>query len=491
MFPAVGVKGTGERSDGHSLNTTGQQHTVLNTSSDQARYRTRLRLTVTPQSVSHAVRPVETTVTGEAAMPLLEAPGFEERLLGSVVTPAVRALFHEPGLPQESPSGPVDAQPWVRALLRESGTVPVFDPTRPARLDTPLPAPHSREPLALATRRGQGFGMLSELPGSELVLEQLRSGIRADLEKRRGKKAASADWSRADRELLMFFGSPALESDLSALLTGIAHTVTVDGRTYRAGARGHLRERLEDVYASYPRTVNARSVTSRRTAGHLKRKWAAEVGVGGGVRLGRSNWARFQLGLFRLLGTRGRNSNQELTSSSKAYRRTETTKGVDEHGYNMVYELFLQPDPEDDGPTTTWWIDRPDDVTAIIDVPHEHVPTAPLTPEQLTAAGQWHTSNRPPRPDVPRMNLAEGGTSGIYPAFLDMPRLPELASSLHALLNGLKPDEARAWAADWRNWPDAIREAAKTTELGGAIDAMAGPAGHVIDLPDRDCTWRP
>ncbi|PJE96269.1 hypothetical protein CUT44_18870, partial [Streptomyces carminius] len=475
FFPAFGPKATSERSEGHSHNTQGQLHTVLNTRADQARYRSRLRLTVTTSSTSHTVAPATGSVTGELGMPLREAGDFEHRLLGAVATPA---LLHGP-----LPPGPVTAQPWVRALLRASDTAPVRTTTRPPRLDLPLPPPHPREPLALATRKGQGLGMLSDLPGSELVLEQLRWAIRNDL----GDKAGKADWTVADKDLLMFFGTPALESDLPTLLNGIAHTVTVGGRTYRAGVRGHLLERLEDASSTYPRTVNARAVSARKAAGHLKRKWAGEVGFGGGVRLAIRDWFRVQLGMFRLIGSGGKDVSHELSGSVKSYRRTETTKDVDEHGYNIVYELFLHPDPDDpDSTPTTWWIDRPGENIALVDVPHQHVPAVPPTSAQLRAAGQWAVSSIVPGADAPRMAFEQGGTSGVYPAFLTMPQLANLAAFLHARINGMPEEEARKWSEDWKNWPDPIRNATTPTELANQFDALAGTAGWVLDLPDRD-----
>ncbi|WUM79796.1 lonely Cys domain-containing protein [Streptomyces sp. NBC_00328] len=488
IFPAFGLRGMSERSDGHALTVGTSSHTVLTARTEQARYRTRLRLTVNTESPTHTIAPVVVTVSGELGMPQPQAAGFEHHLPGAVTPPGPAHPDQDQPSPPQSPPGPVDARPWVRALLRASGTDPVRVTTRPAaRLDDRLP-PHPREPLALALRRGQGLGMLVGLPGSELVLEQLRWAIGKDL----GPRTRRADWATTDRDLAQFFGTPALEGDLPGLLRGFTREITVGGRRYRAGVRGYLRERHDDpagLSAPYRRTINARLISERTAAGHRKHKWSLELGGGGAARLGFRHWLRLQLGAFRVTANAGRAANHELSGTAKVYRRTETDGPVDTHTYDIVYELSLSR-PDSDGPGTAdvWWIDRPGELVALVDVPHVHVPAVPLTPEQLAVAGS-HSSDTatPPRADLRRVDFERGGTSGIYPAFLDIPELPRLAASLHALLGGMPSQQAEEWAADWRNWPDALRDGTTATRLATEIADLAdAKGGQVIDLPERD-----
>lgn len=487
IFPAFGLRGMSERSDGHSLTVQTSSHTVLTARTAQARYGTRLRLVVKTVSPTHTVAPVDVTVWAELGMPQSQAAGFEGNLVGALTSlggARPRQDRDQSSVSPWPPAGPVDARPWVRALLRASGTDPVRVTTRPARLDAPLPLPHPREPRALAARRGQGFGMLVGLPGSELVLEQLRWAIDKDL----GPRADSASWSTTDRDLAQYFGTPALEGDLAGLLRGFTREVSVGGRRYRVGVRGRLLERHEPPGGeAEDRTINARLISERTVAGHRKHKWSLEIGGGAAARLGFRNWLRLQLGALRVTGNGGRADKYELSGTAKAYRRTETAGPVDTHIYDVVYELSVSR-PGGDGPGTpdVWWIDRPGELVALVDVPRAHVPAVPLAQTELAPAN-W--SSTPPwqQPGQRWVDFAGGGTSGIYPAFTEIPELPLLAAYLHSRLAGVPESQAQEWASDWRNWPDAVRDGTTATELAAEIADLTGAQGGlVIDLPERD-----
>src|SRR3569833_2843683 len=153
--------------------------------------------------------------------------------------------------------------------------------------------PRHHEPLALAARRGLGFGTAATLPGAELVHEQLR----AIMEQRHAalSKGAKADWSEADLHLAAWYSRPALEADLSTTMAGIERTVSVGGRTYRLSARAYLMERLNRG-ATYSMTVNLLALAAASSNGHRATELVIRLGAGLGARVTAFRWLRFALG---------------------------------------------------------------------------------------------------------------------------------------------------------------------------------------------------
>ncbi|WP_207938745.1 hypothetical protein [Actinomadura darangshiensis] len=342
---------------------------------------------------------------------------------------------------------------------------------RPDRLDARIvPDPAHREPLPLATRRGIGFGMQSLLPGAELVHEQ----VRAVIANRHGALSGGrrADWAQADLDLSTWFSRPALEGDLPAVMAGIDRSITVGGRQYHVSVQGSLRERIGG--GGYEMTVNGRSMMAAGNAGHRNTEIGVQASAGGGVRLGRLPYMRFILGAWSLQGEYAHSVKNEFGGSAKSYRRTETTGMVDEHNYNIIYQVTVRPEGET---AASWWIDRPGDVTARVVVPHEHRPQTPYTRAELRNAGRTWTRTRLPAGET--VDFAAGGTSGVYPAFSVIPELPRLAAEMYAGVNGLPP----GWVADPSNWPPAIRAMTRPDQLAAFFSGLAGRTGRIESLP--------
>lgn len=271
FLPSASLAYDRSRSAGHGLTEVAMSHTVLNATSEQARYRAGLRVTVEVRSSTHFLAPVEHVVDAEIGVPGREAADFERRLLGEGAPPLRQAAV--------SLEGPVDAQPYVARLLAlatEHGVgLPASAYRRPPRLDAPRPEPHPREPLALATRLGQGFGMGIALPGAELVLPQVRTVLATLHRQLSGDRRP--DWSQTDPDLTAWFDRPALEGDLPRLLAGVSHGITLGGRTYTVAVAARLLERVHgptDVDA-YPMSVNARALESAAATGNRDTSWGS------------------------------------------------------------------------------------------------------------------------------------------------------------------------------------------------------------------------
>ncbi|MCO5975019.1 hypothetical protein [Actinoallomurus soli] len=427
------------RGAGHGLSEQGLGHAVLNRGGKQSRYRTGLRVDVDIRSATHPIDPVSTVVEAETSVPKPEAADFEKRMTGAVRAPA-------------------DSMPPPSAFRR------------PRNLDRPIQVdPAHREPLALAARRGVGFGMPALLPGSELVHQQIRAVLQHEHDAVSGGK--KADWSQADLDLVTYFSRPALEADLPAVMAGVDHTVHVGGRAYEISVQAQLRERIGGD--TYPMTVNGRALLAAATAGHRNTEIGAELGWGGGVRF-TWPWMRFVLGAWSAHGEYSYTAKREFGGSAKSYRRTETTGQVDEHDYNVIYQVSVRPAKRS---RITWWIDRPEDVTARIVVPEEHRPATPLTAVELQNAGTVSTPAAWPDEDV--VDLEAGGASGVYPSFFVIPELPRLAARLYAEANGLP---AR-WADDRTNWPSAIKDLNRPDKLAQYFPALTGKKGRIVSLP--------
>ncbi|MCL7429419.1 lonely Cys domain-containing protein [Streptomyces sp. YS415] len=469
------------RSTSHGLSHTTLNHTVLNYRDPLSRYHSELAFTVEVKSTTHPDVTVRETARSEIAVPRREAEDFERRLLGEVRTPALLTGQLE---------GPVAAQPHVRTLMRVADLrLPASAYKRPAGLDVP-PRPHKREPLALATRRGLGFGMGILLPGAELVGDQLRMVLER---LHREAKAGQPDWAATELELATWFGRPALEADLTQVMSGFDRTVRLGGREYQLGVKGYLRRRVGG--STYPLTVNARAQEASTAKGHRKKTLARKAGAGAGLRLKIRSALLLQLGTVGMSVQYKTGKGDTFAGSAKSYRRTETTGEVDEHVYEVVYELTVRP--ADGRPAETWWIQgqekdgilgaKKEGLLARVVVPHEHRPVMPPTTAEPKGAGTTPTADELKAagtttesetwPEGPYTDLGRGGTAGLYPAFLVTPELSRLAARMHARANGLPESDNSL------DWPEALKEFARPGALAADFGALTGRRGHLVELP--------
>lgn len=484
--PALSLTYHTGRETGLTVEAQDLNHTVLTTGEPQARYHGRIRVTVEIRSTTHPKLPrVEQVVDGEIGVPWRDGRGaadFEARLFGSIRSPEVAAAL----LPHP---GPITANPHVRALVRATGAVPRRTLRRPGVLDMPpsrLAEAHTTdrtvretEPLALASRRGLGMATGIALPGAELVHDQLRWAVAQRIPPARRNRI---DWSTTDRDLMLHFGRPTLEGDVTAVLTGIRHTVTLDGRTFRLSVRGRLARRVD--HSRLHVDVNTRAQVSDTVTARRSSRWQAAVSAGGGYRTQFPGSWRLQAGTFLLHGGFGRHRTDVFRAAVKSYRRADAddtgTEGADLPSYEMLYELSV-----DDH---SWWIDQ-EDVLAQVVLPVAYNTAAhdfAVPDDQIRAAidsagtvteVDWHTRPRE------AFDFAGGGTSGVHPAFHVLHELPDTVAGLYWDMRS--PEGGSGWA-DWREWPDQLLGLARPTRLAARFASLTGDAGWSFDLPEHE-----
>ncbi|MFD8817053.1 hypothetical protein ACFV23_37600 [Streptomyces sp. NPDC059627] len=463
-------------------------HTILNSGESHARYRVRLRLEVDWSSRTHpGLGTLVSSVDADLGVPWRDGLGaaeFEQRVLGGVRTDYVRdaaRLRAQNAVPQVWPTPP-QSQPYVRALL-DVAQVDLVQRQAPLR---PEPARHPYESEALTSRRGLGYAVAAALPGAEAV----EDSFRRRLQQLTGARPGFAGWwdralgrapakgrAAADNQIATFFGRPALEGDLSAVLAGVKQDITYGGRRFELAVRARLDQHL--AHRRYRMTVNARAAVAQSVDSGRDTKWALTLGAGAGTRVGLGPLARLQIGGFRLQGKYGRSEGEKFTGTAKTYRRMEDVDDVHEHVYNIVYEQTLRP--LDQGPGAAvhrWWTARDGDVVAQVVVPAQHVPAAP--PPGPVRHRDIVTA-LPALPDHGHLDL-RGGSSGVYPAFLAMPELAGRAVRLYAELHGLH----RQWGADLAAMPKEILNSVRPDQLAAYFGLLTDKWGHTVTLPERD-----
>ncbi|MGW1624743.1 hypothetical protein ACWCQR_38155, partial [Streptomyces sp. NPDC002172] len=385
----------------------------------------------------------------------------------------------ETGVPQRAEAGgqpgPVAALPYVRQVLRESGLALQRTMIRPRRLDDPVGGPvlkdgQARPPRALALGMGLGFAVGSGLPGGELVEDHLRHVLK-DLP----HGGTSVRWEDVDRLLSTHFGQPALEGVLGDLMAGIQHTIELGGKPVRIRVRARLLNHLGSP-PRYPMTVNNRAAVGETATPRSVFSVSGRGSFGGAPRFGLGRAARLQVTALAHV-SRTREFGQAVGDESKTYRRMENEGLVDDHRYEVVYELAVAYGPGFHR-VEKWWIDRRGELSANVTVPRRF---APVTEEKHDGAGQvtylraW--------PDDGRRSLSfTGGASGVYPAFLHTTALPALAVSLMYALNGRPAPRA----TEWTQWPDEVVAATGPGELASYFGQLVGVSGREIPLPDMD-----
>ncbi|MGW2716911.1 hypothetical protein [Streptomyces sp. NPDC001492] len=492
--PAEFFSFTGEvqRGTSQGLAVSTALHTIVQTSDDHARYRAWLSVSLDVRSPTHRIEPLTRIVPAELGVPSHEAADFERRVLGADA-PLLRQ-------PQPGPAGPVQTRPYVRALLAEAAELGVGLPEsayrRPERLDAPLPQPHPREPLALATRRGLGFGTLLGLPGAELVHDQIRTVIgqtHQQLTRRRPKLTGHppflelgrprVDWAGADRELLTAFGRPSLETDLAQLTAGVEHSVRLGGRTYHVSVTARLRERVGGATGdeTRPMSLNIRSGQGATVSGERKNGWKlrAFLGARGDTELTRL--LRLRLGQAGLTGSIGRGTEHQFSGAAKSTQRADMGGKADEHVYDAVYELSVRTDGH---PEQKWWIDRPGEVVARVAVPHLHVPSERIPAHLLDEAGRVRPlASLPPAEQL--VDFTSHGSAVVYRSLLAAPEVAHTAATLYQQANGL-PDE---WQANPANWPAELKKPFAPNELVAHFPSLTTGQGRLMELPDGLDGW--
>jgi hypothetical protein len=472
LAPLAALTLSGGRSWDYSLASQALAHTVLNTRAPHARYGAELTVTLDWISSTHpGLGSMSSAVRGDLGVPWRDGQGaadFERRALGGVRSPHVRDAI---GGPHPLP-GPVAAQPHVRALLQISEAPPVRHEVVPRRLASWRPAPHPDEPLALG-RDSLGFAVAAALPGAELV----EGYFRWRLETLSGRESSRVDWAALDRRLLVLFGRTALEGDLGNVLAGLLHHVTVGNRRFVLAVRAHLLDRRRTT--PHTMTVNNRAALSETLDSRREGRWAVTVGGGGAVRLKLLDQLLLQLGGFRLQGRIAGGKGESFASVTTSYRRKETVGDTVESVRDVVYELTLRSADGGRPFHERVWLDMPEDLLAQVLVPREHVPTAPVTAEELLQAGTVTYLRRWPDTAEPHVDLSRGA-SGLYPAFLTMPQLTHLAAKRYFEINRLP------WTEDWTRWPEAVLTATRPSDLAAYFGLMTDPIGREVALPEHD-----
>ncbi|MGW4103396.1 lonely Cys domain-containing protein [Streptomyces sp. NPDC004976] len=509
LVPVVNFSLDLKRNAGYSLDTSNLSHTVLNDFSAQSRYRAVLRIRLDMESSTHKIAPVDVTTVGEVSVPQREAATFVKQTVGQGWTSDLRLVSGGVNAPRHQV--PSLAKP--RRIRRLPTSLPPFRFHMVVDGAKRLLTPHPREPLALAARKGLGFGVPIALPGTESLQQDVRDAIEQHHIKEVGaEKAARSDWSTADRDLAAFYGRPALEADLSQALLGIYRTIEVGGRRYKVAAKAVWGTRVNEpspmadpVGAGDPGAtgenfhmrVNTRAVASAKTAASRSRSWEFGVAGGGGARLaipefdislGRLHFTtppvRFQFGAVQGVWRKGKERGDKLSGASGSYRRTETSSKVDEHRYLMGMQWTVTPD----GRKPRYLSGRVPIVARVV-VPEEHIPRQPVTLEQTRALQQTGVREVTALPESSELDFS-GGAQGIYPVFHLMPELARLGARMYAeqKFSGEKDPARRrrlidAWLSNPADWPKEIRDLAHPTILASHFGDSVRGWGHELELP--------
>ncbi|MFI8088595.1 lonely Cys domain-containing protein, partial [Streptomyces sp. NPDC086080] len=498
-----------DRSAGHSLATSHLSHTVLNDFAQQSRYRADMRIELVMESSTHRIPPVSVTTVGEVSVPKREAEHFVRRTVGQEWTSDLRPVSGSPDAPRHR----VPALPPPRTvLLRPTRQRPNFRFRMAVDRVRQLVAPHPREPLALASRKGLGFGVPVALPGSENLQQELRRAIEQHhIEAVGADKARKSDWSVADRDLAAFYGRPALEADFPQALLGVYRTIEVGGRGYKVAAKAVWGSRLDGDNpmadpsvmnttdgGDFAMKANTRAVASAKTSGRRGRGWKTRIAGGAaarlsipalGITIGGRHFGtppvRFQLASLRGVWRKSGDKSDKLSGAVGSYRRTETGKKVDEHRYLMGLRWQVVPDTKE----PKYLSGKVHSVARVV-VPEEHSAKRPVTLEQirtLRTTGVRESSGRPA--DTPALDFT-GGAQGVYPAFHLMPELARLGARMYAeqKFSGERNRARRerqidAWLDNPADWPEDIRNLAHPAVLAAHFGESVRKGGYETELP--------
>ncbi|GAA5771154.1 hypothetical protein Aros01_07690 [Streptosporangium roseum] len=449
----------------HSIGASDTDVTKVNflEKADIVLYDAVVRLHVTSENLNS----FDVDVRMEMALPVREADRFERDIFGEELTP-VREEF-------ANVRDQLDGLRNELAEVREEFAIPHTGSVQPHG-EGPRAAyePHPQEPLMLAAGRGPGLGTPARVTGSE----HLVTGIRAALPEA-APDLPPAALRQVLRDLDAHFGRPALESDLTHLLTGIDYRTTVSGHHIEVSARGTL-DALHGA-EEYPLTVN-----DRRTVGAaLNTGWttvkAAGFELSGNLRLKVDVKEIFGIKLPKLgidfpkmlvRAMTGSTDRTAFASGHSVYRRTETEGTVTVFKRAVPIEVELRVTKKGEEAVDVSW--RVDGGTAEIVVPHQHVPEQPVSAQDVAGVGRIEPLDRRPGD----MLDLTGHPAGII-RFGAMPDLALEVARAHAEWTGLPSPEGR------RDVPAEILELTRSSYLEANIGLLTSPDGMTIELPEH------
>jgi hypothetical protein len=289
-----------------------------------------------------------------------------------------------------------------------------------------------------------------------LVHDQVRGVLRQW--QGRLSRVAPVDWSSVDRELLAWFGRPALEADLPQLISGVHHTVRVGKRSYDVSVTAHLRERIGGLTGedAYPLTVNARAQQVTQVTGRAGSTGGTSVAGSSYIDVHVKNWVDFRVGGVRLTGGFDHGSQHQFLGESKSTQHSETSGLADEHVYDVVYEVSVRAAGQ---PAQRWWIHRPSgELTAHVVVPHQYVPQTPLSERDVALAGLVIPLEQ--APETPAVAFRDNGAGGVSRSFLVAPSLPAEVARMYQQGNRLP----ESWLQNPADWPAGLRDVFSPTE---------------------------
>ncbi|MDF3148692.1 hypothetical protein, partial [Streptomyces sp. T21Q-yed] len=354
----------------------------------------------------------------------------------------------------------------------------------------------SREPLALAARKGPGFGVLFGLPGAELVHDQIRTVIELTHQQLSGRRPKltlhppfvelrrpRVNWAGADADLLTAFGRASLETDLAQLMSGIEHSVRLGGRTYHVSMAARLLERVGGITGDEARrmSLNVRTNQGATVTGERKNSWSVRGFLGARGRVQLAEVVRLQLGQAGVTGGIGGGTKHAFSGGAASGQRADMSGKVDEHVYNVIYELSVRTGGH---PERRWWIDKPGQVVAQVAMPHLHVPEERISREALREA--YVTRPIPALPAVDRqVDFAGHGATAVFRSVTAPPEVVRAAAEMYRKANG-HPD---TWLADPANWPAEIKELFSPNELVARFPSLTSAQGRLTELPDGPDGW--
>ncbi len=450
---SVGASAESSRTVSLGVNSSRAEYTVLTRHEDHARYHVQARVEVVTHSETHRdVAPVRATVATEILVPLRAAAEFERRMFGEVVTEAL-----QPG---------------------EPGTHPV-DVIAPPQL---------------ASGRGQGFGKLIGLPGSERVYGELRRQLDSMMGELR-RRPAPADRSRLETLLTTYYGRPALEGDLGVVLAGLDQRLTIGGESFDVSARLHLRDRLEGT-ETYAMTMDGKAVSRAGMQAQRSHGVALSASANASAQLKVSDRFKVRVGRFQVGGSWNSATGNTLSAESRNHRRTQTTGLVHELAYDAVWEVSVHHPTAD----AHWWIEDRGNMAAVFAVPDEHTPARAITAHDTPARAADPSSPSPaPAPagegyGAVRTLAAwpaaahipfEHHSGAVYPVFLHTDELLHAAVEQYRRVNGILPGALRErWEV-----PLELRHSMNSSALHLEFDALASPDGWHVQL-DPHKNWK-
>ncbi|WP_055588239.1 toxin glutamine deamidase domain-containing protein [Streptacidiphilus griseoplanus] len=468
VAPYVSVSGNSHRRWNYGLTDTGLNHTVLVASGPMARYLATLEYTITWTSPTHrGLRSTSVEIPAELGVPWRGAAEFERRGLGRVASPVVQqGSLHDLATQ-------VAAQPNVRALLQISGVRPDVSVVRPARLDIPRPRPAQDEPLHLALG-GLGFGTAIGLPGAQLIEDYLLATLKGLAGKR-----AKVDWAAVERQLGVRVGRAVLEGDLDNVLAGMSFDISVGKKTVTVFLKGTL-STPRDSFTSENLTVNTRAAMTSALSSSSDSRRAVTVAGGAAARVSAAKWLRLQFGAVRLQAKFSGGKEQSLSDAVTGYRRKENL-GLEHPPLvttrDIVYEITVRT--EDGRFDERVWLDRPGDLVAEIVTPRAFTPAQRVTREELADTGKTTFARKWPDRQETQIDFSTGST-GLYPAFVNMPALTGMVARTYFDLHGLR------WTDDWTQWPSEIVDATRPARLEQFFGLLTDGLGREVRLPDHD-----